>query len=107
MQALLSLSELPTAVFAVSDKTAFGALKAIQDAGLRVPEDISLVAFDNELRSEHTSPPLTTIQLPKRYLGTLAMRHLVVKIQNPSARPVRICLPTRLVERGSTTEYSS
>ena len=102
MQSLLSLPNVPTAVFAVSDKTAFGALDAIRDAGLRVPEDISLVGFDNELRSEHTSPSLTTIHLPKRYLGTLAMRHLVAQIEKPSNRPVRICVPTRLVQRCST-----
>jgi len=106
MRALLELSELPTALFAVSDKTAFGALEAIREAGLSVPEDISLIGFDNEVRSEHTSPPLTTIHLPKRYLGSLAMRHLIAQIENPSDRPVRICVPTRLIERSSTAPYS-
>lgn len=105
MQALLALPELPTAVFAVSDKTAFGALEAIREAGLCVPGDISLIGFDNEVRSEHTSPPLTTIHLPKRYLGTLAMRHLIAQIENASDRPMRLCVPTRLVERGSTAQY--
>ncbi|MBI3959457.1 MAG: LacI family DNA-binding transcriptional regulator [Chloroflexi bacterium] len=106
MQALLQLPELPTAVFAVSDKTAFGALEAIREAGLSVPEDISLIGFDNEVRAEHTSPPLTTIHLPKRYLGILAMRRLIGQIENPSDRPVRLCVPTRLVERASTARYS-
>jgi LacI family transcriptional regulator len=91
MQSLLAHSERPTAVFATSDKTAFGALAAIDEAGLRVPEDISLIGFDNELRSEHTSPPLTTIHLPNRYLGKLAMQHLVSKIESSSERAVRIC----------------
>lgn len=107
MQSLLALPELPTAVFTISDKTAFGALDAIRDAGLRVPEDISVIGFDNELRAEHTSPPLTTIHLPKRYLGTLAMQQLVAKIETPSNRPVRICVPTRLIERGSTTSLGT
>ena len=102
MQALLSLPEIPTAVFAVSDKTAFGALDAIRDAGLRVPEDISVVGFDNEVRSQHTSPPLTTVHLPKRYMGKLAMRRLVAQIENPRVRFERICVPTRLMERSST-----
>ncbi len=104
MQSILALSERPTAVFATSDKTAFGALTAIDEASLRVPEDISLIGFDNEMRSEHTSPPLTTIHLPKQYIGKLAMQHLVSKIESPSDRPVRICVPTRLVERASTRQ---
>lgn len=104
MQSILALSERPTAVFATSDKTAFGALAAIEEAGLRVPEDISLIGFDNEVRSEHMSPPLTTIHLPKQYIGKLAMQRLVAKIESSSDRPVRICVPTRLVERASTQQ---
>jgi len=104
MQSVLALPERPTAVFATSDKTAFGALAAIDEAGLQVPEDISLIGFDNEMRSEHTSPPLTTMHLPKQYIGKLAMQHLVAKIESSSDRPVRICVPTRLVERASTRQ---
>lgn len=107
MQSVLALPERPTAVFAVSDKTAFGALAAIEEAGLRVPEDISLIGFDNEVRSEYMSPPLTTIHLPKRYIGKLAMQHLISKIDSSSERPVRICVPTRLVERESTMRIDS
>ncbi len=83
MQSVLALPERPTAVFAVSDKTAFGALAAIEEAGLRVPEDISLIGFDNEVRSEYMSPPLTTIHLPKRYIGKLAMQHLDFEDRQP------------------------
>lgn len=103
MQALLALPQPPTAVFAVSDKTAFGALDAIRDAGLKVPGDLSIIGFDNEVRAEHTRPPLTTVHLPKRYLGTLAMRTLVNLIENPPERPLRTCVPVRLVRRESTS----
>lgn len=102
MKRLLALPEPPTAVFAISDKTAFGALEAIREAGLRIPDDISLIGFDNEVRAEHTTPPLTSLHVPKRQLGTLAVQRLLARIADPSLPPVRTCLPTTLVVRQST-----
>ncbi|MCB0063868.1 MAG: LacI family DNA-binding transcriptional regulator, partial [Caldilineaceae bacterium] len=102
MQTLLTLPEPPTAVFAISDKTAFGAMEAIREAGLRIPQDISLVGFDNELRAEHTTPPLTSVHLPKRQLGMLAVERLLRRIHDPTLPTVRICLPTDLITRNST-----
>ncbi|MBX3011209.1 MAG: LacI family DNA-binding transcriptional regulator [Caldilineaceae bacterium] len=106
MQALLALPQPPTAVFAISDKTAFGAMEAIREAGLRIPDDISLIGFDNEVRAEHTTPPLTTVHLPKRQMGSLAMQRLVARIADPTLPPVRTCLHTQLVARGSTMPYT-
>ncbi|MCB0063387.1 MAG: LacI family DNA-binding transcriptional regulator [Caldilineaceae bacterium] len=100
---LLALSKPPTAIFAISDKSAFGAMEAIREAGLRVPQDISLIGFDNEVRAEHTSPPLTTLHLPKRQMGALAMQRLLGRIHDPLLPPVRTCLPVNLVVRDSTT----
>ncbi len=102
MQSLLALPEPPTAVFAISDKAAFGAMEAIAEAGLRIPEDISLIGFDNEVRSEHTAPQLTTLHLPKQQLGQLAFTRLLSRIHQPDLPPVRTCIPTKLVVRGST-----
>lgn len=107
MQRLLALPEPPTAVFAISDKTAFGALEAIREAGLRVPADLSLIGFDNEVRAEHTTPPLTTVHLPKRQMGVLAVQRLVSQINGSTFSPVRTCLPTNLIVRDSTTAYST
>lgn len=105
MQTLLALPEPPTAVFAISDKTAFGALEAIREAGLRVPDDLSLVGFDNEVRAEHTTPPLTTVHLPKHQMGVLAVQRLVGQINGAVAAPVRTCIPTHVVVRHSTAVY--
>jgi DNA-binding LacI/PurR family transcriptional regulator len=66
MQEILALPRRPTAVFAVSDKTAFGAMEAIKDAGLRIPRDISIVGIDDVHESACSSPPLTTYHVPKR-----------------------------------------
>lgn len=78
MSALLSLpaAERPTAVQCYNDLMALGALKAIRSHRLRVPEDISVVGFDGIALAEHSSPPLTTIEQPKAYMGSLAFRML-------------------------------
>lgn len=78
MSALLSLEpgQRPTAVQAYNDLMALGALKAIQSHHLRVPEDISVVGFDDIAMAAHSSPPLTTVEQPKAYMGSLAFRML-------------------------------
>lgn len=78
MSALLSLPEdqRPTAVQSYNDLMALGALKAVHAHHLRVPEDISLVGFDDIALAAHANPPLTTIEQPKAYMGSLAMRML-------------------------------
>lgn len=106
MKALLALPTPPTAVFAISDKSAFGAIEAIREAGLCIPDDISLIGFDNEVRAEHTTPPLTTLHLPKRQMGVLAVQRLLRRIADPSLPPVRTCLPTNVIVRHSTKPYS-
>lgn len=70
----LDLPKRPTALFCYNDLMAIGALKGLQAAGVRVPEDISLVGFDNILFSAFTNPPLTTLDQPKRYIGAEAAR---------------------------------
>jgi LacI family transcriptional regulator len=102
MQQLLSLPEPPTAVFAVSDKTAFGAMEAIKDAGLRIPDDISIAAIDDVYESPYTSPPLTTYHVPKRALGEAAVTTLHSLLVSPASAPVaKIALMGQLVIRGS------
>ncbi len=99
MKQLLALSNPPTAVFAISDKTAIGALGAIKEAGLKVPDDISMVGFDNVADTE---PPLTTINVPKYEIGILAMQRLIEIVNGKVDMPVRTCVYTNLVIRGST-----
>jgi LacI family transcriptional regulator len=78
MSALLSLpeSERPTAVQTYNDLMALGALQSIRSPRLRIPEDISVVGFDDISAAAHTNPPLTTVEQPKAYMGSLAMRML-------------------------------
>ena len=102
MQQLLALREPPTAVFAVSDKTAFGAMEAIKDAGLRIPDDISVAAIDDVHESPYTSPPLTTYHVPKRSLGEAAINTLHTLLRSPGAAPAaKIALTGHLVVRQS------
>jgi LacI family transcriptional regulator len=104
MQQLLSLPERPTAVFAVSDKTAFGAMEAIKDAGLRIPDDVSIVGIDDVHESAYSSPPLTTFHVPKHELGDVAVATLdaLLKLETPPA-PAKIALAGELVVRQSCT----
>ncbi len=76
MQEILALDRRPTAVIAISDKTAFGAMDAIREAGLRIPDDIAIGSIDNTRESQFTRPPLTTVHIPKYEIGMLAMRKL-------------------------------
>jgi DNA-binding LacI/PurR family transcriptional regulator len=102
MQALLALPEPPTAVLAVSDKTAFGALGVLQRAGLRVPEDLSLASIDDVVDAATTLPALTTVGVPKREMGAESVRRLLALLDDPATPPQKTMLYTRLVERAST-----
>ena len=101
MTGLLTLADPVTAVFVASDIVAFGALRAIREAGLRVPADISVVGFDDIPLARHFDPPLTTIRLPANALGAAAGRALVDRL---AGRPTseRTLLPTELIVREST-----
>jgi LacI family transcriptional regulator len=102
MQQLLSLPEVPTAVFAVSDRAAFGAMEAIKDAGLKIPEDISIVGIDDVRDSAYSSPPLTTYSVPKYDLGKIAVTMLHNIISHQDYPPARTVLLGQLMEREST-----
>ncbi|MCC6798888.1 MAG: LacI family DNA-binding transcriptional regulator [Anaerolineae bacterium] len=76
MRALLAQGKSFDAVLCVSDRSAFGALQALQEADLRVPADVAVMGFDNVSQAAHTRPALTTIEVPKSTMGMLAMRRL-------------------------------
>ncbi len=101
---ILALSPRPTAVFCYNDMLAIGLLRGLQDAGLRVPEDISLAGFDNITISAFTTPPLTTLDQPKRTIGTQAA-HLVLGLLEgvDNASPKIQTLKGTLLVRRSTT----
>lgn len=101
--ALQADGDLPTAVLAMSDVTAIGVMAAALDAGLRVPEDLSIVGFDDIPAASWTSPRLTTVHQPIREKGRRAAHRLISAIRSGSEhQPVVELLPTRLVVRGSS-----
>jgi alanine racemase len=101
MKRILQLEERPTAVFAVSDLLAIGALKEINAAGLRVPEDVAVVGFDKIDFSNMTNPTLTTVAQPMYKMGTIAAEMLIDKIQGLHVDSV--VLEHELVIRESTS----
>jgi DNA-binding LacI/PurR family transcriptional regulator len=102
MKALLQLPLRPTAVIASNDMMAIGALSAIHDAGLKVPEDISIVGFDDIAFARMTQPPLTTVALSREQLAIMALSAIENLIAQNSAEHLEYSLPTRLVIRNST-----
>ncbi|MHB8397547.1 MAG: LacI family DNA-binding transcriptional regulator [Candidatus Limnocylindrales bacterium] len=100
MAALLGRAR-PTAVFVASDVVAFGAMRALREHGRRIPDDVSIVGFDDIPLAEHFDPPLTTVHLPAHALGATAGRALLDRV---AGRPVarRTLLPTQLMVREST-----
>ena len=105
MQRILASGVRPTAVMASNDLTAIGAMGAIAEAGLRVPEDISVVGYDNIQLSAFTMPPLTTVGLPRAEIANAAFHALLNAMQSDAPKPVageeHTVLPT-LVIRKST-----
>ncbi len=103
MMQLLTLHPRPTAVFACNDLMAIGAICAIASVGLKVPEDISVVGFDDVALAEYTNPPLTTVAQPMGTIGEVAASMLIDRIATPAMKPRREKLSPRLVIRKSTT----
>ena len=102
MRNLLALPEPPTAVFAASDLMAVDAVKAVLEAGLRVPEDVAVVGFDDIQIASLLNPSLTTIRQDKVGLGLAAGRALVDQIEDPERTPAALTLPVELVVRASS-----
>jgi alanine racemase len=100
---LLDDDHLPTAVITMSDVTAIGLMAGAADAGIAVPDDLSVVGFDDIPAASWTTPRLTTIHQPIREKGRRAAHRLIQAIRSGSEhRPVVEVLPTRLVVRGTT-----
>jgi LacI family transcriptional regulator len=91
----------PDALFSASDAMASGALRALHEANIRVPEDVAVVGFDDIPFAAHTDPPLTTIHQPIQRIGSMAAETLVEIIEQPVTQPRQVILPTELVVRSS------
>jgi LacI family transcriptional regulator len=98
---LLSLKSLPQAVVCANDQMAIGALRELQQAGVRIPADVAVTGFDDVYPSRVMDPPLTTVSQPFNDLGGRATGRLLARIDDPALTPATEMLPTQLVIRAS------
>ena len=101
MQTLLSHKQRPQAVFTGNDAMAVGAYQALYQSGLRIPQDMAVVGYDDIELARYMTPPLTTIRQPKDELGELAIDVLIHRIAQPGQKQQRMQLTPELVVRGS------
>jgi LacI family transcriptional regulator len=99
---LLKRPDPPTAIFAASDVTAFGVMEAARTAGLRIPDELSIVGFDDTFIAAWSTPPLTTVHAPLRDMGRVAIRTLMRLVAGETLDSYHVELATHLVVRGST-----
>jgi DNA-binding LacI/PurR family transcriptional regulator len=98
----LAQSELDfTAVFCANDLSAMGFMRAAQDSGLSIPQDVSVIGFDDVASAAFLSPPLTTIRIETKELASLSVRRLIERARTPDLIPIRVLLSCNLVERRS------
>jgi LacI family transcriptional regulator len=104
--ALRLLQQQPqiTAIFGCNDESAIGALRAAQQLGRRIPDDLSLVGFDDIDLAKHVVPPLTTMQVDKVTMGRLAVQLLATRIETPEAATITNMIRPRLIERQSVAQ---
>ncbi|MEQ7918685.1 LacI family DNA-binding transcriptional regulator [Xanthomonas sp. WHRI 1810A] len=104
---MLALPTRPTALFCENDEMAIGALKRIKQAGLRVPEDISVVGFDDIPMAAYSDPPLTTVSQPAEAFGEQAVHLLIALIEGRDIGERRVVLPFTLAVRSSSAAPST
>jgi len=104
MDEFLSRKDLPTAIFCESDEMAFGVIKSVRKRGLRVPEDISVIGFDDHEFAATLG--LTTIAQPPRFLGQIAASQILAAIRKPGSELAKISIPTTLVIRDSVLDIT-
>jgi LacI family transcriptional regulator len=103
-KAFLELENPPTLIFASNDIMAMAAMDAVRERGLRVPEDISVLGFDDIPQASLVRPALTTVRQPLEQMGRVATQMLLEIFKNPESKPKRIELPTELIIRDSTAK---
>lgn len=98
---------LPSAVFCANDICAIGAMRRFTEAGLRIPEDLTVVSIDNVELAQYVSPMLTTVDVPKFELGSEAVKLLVDRLEKGHRLPIKMVLPHNLLIRESSAPYHS
>lgn len=96
---LMQRPDPPTAIYCANDLMAVGCLEALRQLGLRVPQDVSVLGYDDQEIARHTQPPLTTLVLPSYEMGRLAVETLLAETRDAGTRRRRLKVEGRLVER--------
>lgn len=101
IESLMALDSPPTALVTQDDLIAYEMIGHLEDMGIQVPKDISIVSFNNLMLSEHSKPPITSVDICIYQLGFEATNCLIEKIKIPDTLPKRITIPTKFIERKS------
>ncbi|CDQ40613.1 MULTISPECIES: LacI family DNA-binding transcriptional regulator [Virgibacillus] len=101
MKQAIEQGGLPNAFFIASDPMAIGALRALRESGLRVPEDIKIIGFDDIEMAQFANPPLSTIHVPTEWMGKIGVKLLVERLKGRDL-PLKVTVPTTLIQREST-----
>jgi LacI family transcriptional regulator len=96
-----------TAIFARNDFLALGAMRALREAGLRVPQDISVIGYNDTILARCADPPLTSVRTPIAQAGSLAVERLIQAIEEKETRFPGVMLPTSITERASCAPPST
>lgn len=98
---LLKKKSMPTAFATLADYLAIGLIKALKEMGYRIPDDISVLGFNNEIVSQFSEPPLTSVKQPKKLMGKTTMDLLLDMVEGKEIEEKNIVLPTEIIKRGS------
>ncbi len=101
MKELIEKDKVPTAIFAASDPIAIGAMRALSEYNYRIPEDVSIVGFDDTSFTKYSNPPLSTVNTPVYAIGVYSVRFVYSMIKSNFNSPLRVKMPCTLIERGS------
>jgi LacI family transcriptional regulator len=99
---LIKTNNYPTAFFAASDLMAMAALSSLYDNGISVPNDVAVIGLSNIEVSKYSNPPLTTIEIPTKEIGMVAVDLLLARMNGDNLLPKKVVLPTCLIKRSST-----
>ncbi len=102
MKKLMEQESLPTALVVASDPMAIGVIRALHEAGIKVPEDISVISFDDIEASAFLNPTLSTVKIPTEEMGKTSVKLLYDRLKSGREVPLKVTLPTELVLRDST-----
>jgi LacI family transcriptional regulator len=101
MQELLALQNRPTAVFCAFDGIAIGAMRAIKESGLKIPQDIAVIGFEDSWLASHADPPLSTIRINKEYIGEIMTKRLMEMLEGELSQGFKMLLEPELIVRQS------